>query len=349
MNLNNASFRQIKKVIYIAAFLLPPVFVFYFVCQFGVTIPYLDQWELVPLFEKMHNHTLSLSDLWTQHNEHRILFPQMIMLFLAHLSNWNIVFELYANLVLATLTFLFLSSILSNTLNTVSPWLKFFTSLMVFSMAQYENWMWGWQIQIFLSVLGTIIAVWAVNKWPGKWNGMIIAISAAILSSYSFNAGLMTWPAVIIVLLLQKKWKLKHVVIYILAFIATVLLYYYKYTKCSYHPPLLFFMSHPLIYIRYILEYLGASLGWNHSIRPFVTIISLFLISLAIFNIWRTDKQKMHELAPWLSFSLYAWLVACATGVGRSGFGWQQASSSRYTTISFFLPLSAGVLSWYLT
>jgi len=347
MDLNSKILMQMKKFIFSATIFLPPVFIFYFVYKFGITIPYFDQWELVPLLEKMHNHTLALADLWTQHNEHRILFPQIIMLFLASLSNWNIFLELCTNIMLATLTILFLLSILNNTLETVSPWLKIFTSLMVFSMVQYENWIWGWQIQIFLSVLGTVIAIWAVNKWPGKTIGLIIAISSAVVSSYSFNTGLLSWIAVLVMMLMQKKWKQKQVIIWILACVITILLYYYKYTKCSYHPPLLFFMSHPLIYIRYILEYLGASLGWNHSVRPLVTIISLFLISLAIFNLWRLDKQKLRDLAPWLSFSLYTCLAACATGVGRAGFGWEQASSSRYTTISFFLPLSAGVLLWH--
>jgi hypothetical protein len=346
MNLNNAILMKIKKVIFTVAIILPPVLILFFVYEFGITIPYMDQWELVPLLEKMHNHTLTFSDLWIQHNEHRIFFPHFIMLFLGNLSNWNIFLELCTNIVLATLTFVFLLSILRNTLEPVSPGLKIFTSLMVFSIVQYENWIWGWQIQIFLSVLGSVIAIWAVSKWQGKWKGLIIAIPAAIVSSYSFNSGLATWPAILVVLLLQNKCKLKHIIIFTFAFTATILLYYYKYTKCSQHPPVLFFMSHPLIYCRYVLEYLGASLGWNHSARPVITVILLFLISWAILNLWRLDKQKLRELAPWVSFSLYACMAAFATGVGRAGLGWEQASRSRYTTLSLFLPLSAGVLLW---
>lgn len=336
-----------KKVIVNAVIFLPLVLAFYFVYKFGVTVPYWDQWELVPLLEKMYNNTLTLADLWSQHNEHRILFPRILMLLLARLSGWNIFLELCTNMVLAAFTLLFLLSILCSTLEKTPSWLKFFISLMIFSMVQHENWVWGWQIQMFLSVLGSVIAIWAANKWQGKMNGLIIVISAAVLSSYSFNTGLLTWPAVLVVLLLQKKWKRKHIIILTLACIATVLLYYYKYKSVAYHPPILFFLDHPVIYIRYVLTYLGASLGWTYFYSLIITLIIFVLILLAIFNIWRFDRQKLCDLAPWLALVLYACMAACATGLGRAGFGWKQAFESRYTTISALLPISTAVLLCY--
>ena len=336
-----------KKAIVNTAIFLPLVPVIFFVYKFGITIPYWDQWELVPLLEKMHNNTLTLADLWSQHNEHRIIFPKILMLLLARLSNWNIFLELCTNIVLATFTLLFLLSMLRDTLKTVPLWLKIFTSLMVFSMVQYENWSWGWQIQISLAVLGSVVAIWAANKWQGKTIGLIIVISAAVLSSYSFNMGLLTWPVVLVVMLLQKKWRRKHIVILTVACIATVLLYYHKYTIPTHHPPILFFLAHPLIYIRYVLTYLGASLCWTYFSSFKTALIILSLISLAIFNIWRFDKQKLRDLAPWLALALYVCMAACATGLGRAGFGWKQAFSSRYTTISVFLPLSTVVLLCY--
>jgi hypothetical protein len=333
-----------KKTVVNVAILLPFFFVLFFVYKFGITIPYLDQWELVPLLEKMHNNTLTLADLWSQHNEHRIIFPQILMLILARFSNWNIFLELCANIALAAFTLLFLLSILRSTLEIVSPLLKIFTSLMVFSMAQYQNWSWGWQIQFFLSILGSVIAIWAANKWRGKANALIIIILAAVLSSYSFNTGLLTWPAVLVVMLLQKEWKRRHIIILTLACITTILLYYHNYTKPAYHPPILFFLDHPLVYTGYVLIYLGASLGWNCFSSFIMALIILAMTLLAMFNIWRFDRQKLRNLAPWLALALYACLAACATGLGRAGFGWQQALAGRYTTISMFLPLSSGVL-----
>jgi hypothetical protein len=336
-----------KKALIAIAIILPAVFTFYYVYRFGLTIPYYDQWAVVPLLEKMHNHTLTLADLWRQHNEHRLIFPKILMLFLARLSNWNIFLELCANMVIATFTFLLLLSILRSTSEITSFWLKMFISLMIFSMVQWENWSWGWQMQILLSVLGSVIAIWAANKWQGRAIGLTTVISGAVLSSYSFNTGLVTWPAVLVLMLLQKKWRRKHIMILLLACIVTILLYYYNYAKCPSHFFLFFFLEHPLLYARYVLTYLGASLSWTYSFAPITALVILALISMAIVNIWRFDKQKLRDLAPWLALALYACLAACITGVGRTANGWQQAFVSRYTTFSLFLPLSAAVLLWH--
>jgi MFS family permease len=333
-----------KKIAVNTAILLPPVFILFFVYKYGITVPYCDQWELVPLLEKMHNHTLALADLWNPHNGHRLLFPKILMLLLARWSNWNIFLELCTNIVLAIFIFLFLLSILRNTLQIIPSWLKIFISMVIFSMGQYENWSCGWQIQIFLSVLGSVIAIWAANKWQGKTIGLVIAISAAVLSSYSFNSGLVTWPAVLVVMLMQNKWKLKHIVILILACIATVLLYYYNYTTNNPElPSMLFFLSHPIIYIRYVLTYLGASIARSRSFAPILALILFALSLLAIFDIRRFDRQKLRDLAPWFALALYACMAACVTGLGRAGYGWQQASSSRYAMVSVLFPISAAV------
>jgi len=339
--------KQVEKIFACIAIILPPIFTICFVYKFGLTIPYWDQWELVPLLEKMHNHTLGLADLWSQHNEHRVIFPQILMVLLAYFSNWNIFLELCTSLILAILSLLFLFSILGNTSETKTPWLKIIISLLVFSMVQYENWIWGWQLQIFMSVLGTIIAMWAANKWQGKSLGMAIAILAAILASYSFGSGLATWPAIFVLLLIQKKWKLKHIIILITACIATVLLYYYNYTKSPSNTPISFFMEHPLSYIRYILTYLGSPLGQTGFTSLAMALILLILTSYAIFNIWRYDKQKLYDLAPWLGLAIYALLAACMTGLGRAGSGWHQALSSRYTTISVLFTISAVILVYH--
>jgi hypothetical protein len=341
------SSRQVEKSFVGLAIILPAAFTFYFIYKYGLRVPFWDQWETVLLLEKIHNNTFTLADLWMQHNEHRILFPKILMLLLARWSNWNIFLELCANIVLAAFILLFLLLILRDTLKTVPGWLKIFTSLMVFSMAQYENWSWGWQIQMFLSLLGSVMAIWAVNKWQGKALGLITAISTAVLSSYSFNTGLITWPVLFAVMLLQKKWKLKHIIILILAGIITVLLYYHNYTKCRSNLFIFLFLKHPLFYIRYVLTYLGTSLSFDYSYSFITALIILALILWSIFNIWRLDPQKLQDLAVWPALALYVCMAACITGIGRLDSGWQQAASSRYTSISFLLPLSAAVLLYY--
>lgn len=336
-----------RKIILNAILFLPFIYVCFFVYKYGCTIPHWDQWELVPFLEKMHNHTLSFLDIWKCHSEHRIFFPRLTMLLLARISNWNIALELCTNLILASATFLFLLSLLRNTLKTVPFSLNLITSLIVFSLVQEGNWLWGWQIQIFMSVLGSVIAVWAADRWPGKNIGLNFVILGSVLSSYSFNSGLITWPVMFFFFLVHKNWKWKHLIILIAACAATVFLYYFNYTKPPEHPETTYLLKHPFTYIRYVLTYLGASLSWKPSMSFAVAIILLLIVFSALFNLLRLDRQKFYTLLPWFALVLYSCMAACATGIGRSGFGYEQAFTSRYTTISLYLPLSAAILFPY--
>ncbi len=85
--------------------LAPLVFLLCVIFKYAVAVPYWDQWELVPLLEKMDAGGLTFHDLWAQHNEHRILFPKIIMLALARLTGWNTYYELTVNVVLALVLF----------------------------------------------------------------------------------------------------------------------------------------------------------------------------------------------------------------------------------------------------
>ncbi len=345
-NVSDPSAKFLKIIAEVIIF-LPFILICSFVYKLGVTIPYYDQWVFIPTLEKMHNHTLTFADIWANHSEHKIFFPKLIMLFLAYISNWNIALELGTNVVLGLLIFLFLISLLGNTLKTVPVWLKLFTAVMIFSTIQWQNWLWGWQIQIFMSVLGSVIAVWAGDRWQGKSTGLAVVISACVLSSYSFSSGLITWPVVFILFLLQRKWKLKHFSILIVSCIVTVVLFYINYHKPAAHPSLTFFLNHPIILVRYILTYLGSSLSWKPSISWIVAVITLCILSFSIFNIWRYKKESLYAVLPWLALALYSCMIACVTSLGRLGMGWEQASASRYTTISLFLPLSTMILFWY--
>lgn len=53
------------------------------IAVFAVNVPFLDQWELVELFRKYHEGQLGFADFFAQHNEHRLLFPRLVMFGLA--------------------------------------------------------------------------------------------------------------------------------------------------------------------------------------------------------------------------------------------------------------------------
>lgn len=338
---------NVKKIFFFIFILLPPFYIIYLITRYGIDIPYWDQWELIPLIKKVSMGELVFSDLWAQHNEHRIIFPKLIMLALAAITHWNIMVELYTNIILAGLSLLFLFLLLRQDVDHfILQWLSVVLSFLIFSPTQWENWIWGWQIQVFLEILASIIAVWAMSKWSGQLKGLIVAIMSAVIASYSFSNGLLVWVIVLILLIIQRETNWKHILLWMGACGITVFSYYYRYTKPPHHPSLLGFVNHPYKFLRYVLAYLGSPLGYGkENISIIISLLSFTVICIGAIYIKRSNKEEFKRLLKWLSLALCAFLSAIVTGIGRVGFGVEQGLSSRYITISNLFIISALVIT----
>jgi hypothetical protein len=331
----------IRRAISVVAFLVP-VILFYFIAQYGITAPYMDQWALVPLLQKLHSGDLTISDLLAQHNEHRIFFPRVVMLLLAYMTDWNINYELLANCIFAGFILFFLYLILRRTTGAGPGSLSAAVLLFfVFSPNQAQNWIWGWQIQIFMSVMGFVGAVWSITRWPGMLRGVILAAFFSIISCFSFNNGLLTFPIIGSLLALKRDRKITHVALWITISFLVFLGYYYGYSKPAHHPSFSYLFDHPLVYLGYVSAYLGFPLAFG---KQYIAIAlgAVIPVSLGLI-VWskRSDKELSEKMLPWAGIALYSILSALATGIGRAGFGIGQAMSSRYGTISGLLTISA--------
>jgi len=91
-------FRLSKRCGSILLFLvaiLPIAALFRLIGEYGVNVPYRDDWSLVPLFVKWNDHQLAFADLLRPHNEHRIFFPKLIYLAFAQITHWNVRAEMF--------------------------------------------------------------------------------------------------------------------------------------------------------------------------------------------------------------------------------------------------------------
>ena len=344
-----ASTIRIKKFFFSALILAAPFSIAYNIYCHGITVPFWDQWGgIVPLFEKGYAGTLTFSDIWAPHNEHRMFFPLIIMLTLGFLTDWGIIYELYLNMVFAGFTMFFLYLLLRKAGGSCSsPWFTVLLSFLIFSPVQSGNWLWGWQLAIFLSVLATVVSIWSVIQWPGQIKGLLFAIAAAVVATYSFNTGLLTWIAVGIPMIFKREWKKYHIALWTAAFLATLFFYYYDYPKSLKNPSsLLFVIDHLYDYVLYVLAYLGSPIAFGK--KEFSIAIGLFLtvvMTFCTFWIGQHKRESLGTLLPWLSLASYAVLSAAATGIGRLHYGVAQALSSRYTTISTLFLISVLVVS----
>src|SRR6516162_4277770 len=79
----------------VTGFALPVVLYFVFVSRYSVNVVVDDQFSDVALIGKAFSGHLQLGDLWAQHNEHRIFFPNLIVLALAYSTHLDVQTEEY--------------------------------------------------------------------------------------------------------------------------------------------------------------------------------------------------------------------------------------------------------------
>lgn len=327
------------------------MFVFY-----SVDYPYYDQWDFVPFLEKAFSHQLTWQDFWAQHNEHRLVFPRLLMLVLARLSHWNIYLELLANLILAGLTWLVLCAQAKSSSRNVhegaSVALYLMLTLLVFSLSQWQNWFFGWQLQEFMNVLAVVLTLIALT-WRGLPGlGVSVAACFALVASGSFASGILIWPIGLFLLVLQRRERGKYFRYELLAWAAlgsaVTWAYLKDYTTPSYHPPLASALAQPLNCALYILAYLGQPV-WN--LDPIISIV-LGLVGLLL---WSTSLSQLllsrvpiTTLSPWIGMALYAIGTACLTALGRVDNGLDQAMSSRYVTMANLLWIPVAVQFYWV-
>jgi len=58
---------SVRKTLWLIGTLIPPLLLLWLICRFHIDVPFADQWDLVPLFDKFYAGRLSFHDLFAQH------------------------------------------------------------------------------------------------------------------------------------------------------------------------------------------------------------------------------------------------------------------------------------------
>lgn len=324
---------------------LPALLILGLIRRFAVNVPYWDDWELVPLIVKLHQGSLTFYDFWMQHNEHRLIFPRLLMLGLVRWSGWNVVNEIYASWFLTLLTGLVLWRLATRTLPAahtgLATQLLLPFALLIFSPVQGENWLWGWQVSWFLVGFCVVLAIWALTCWAGQWLGLVIALLASIVATYSLASGQIIWLLGLFSLLVQWRiWRWRMIAIWGIAATLCIGAYFYAYHSPPGHPSVFFALQHPVLFVIYLLAYLGSPLGSWSGLPSLVSagygLAGLLGLGLALFWLWLSRSVSLAPIGVWVQIAAFSLLCATLTAIGRAGFGIEQALSSRYTTVALY-------------
>ncbi|MDJ0515042.1 MAG: hypothetical protein QNJ74_01875 [Trichodesmium sp. MO_231.B1] len=351
--LNN--YLLILHFIGIGLVILPAVVIGILIITYSVNIPYWDQWNLMPhLFIKISQNSLSWQDLIAQHNESRKLFPRLIFLGLAYLTNWDVRYEMLAIFLLACLVSLNIYRLNRLTVKfKIFPTLliAFLANILIFSAIQYDNWFWGIQLVVFMPIACITTAISVVYSRLNLRYKFLICMMLCIISTFSYSNGMIAWGIILPVLtlvpvksksdLLKQKWLFLG---WIAVFITNIIIYFYDYRKPEVSPSIIPAFQNPEQTLQFFLAFIGSPLGSGYQISPLIYSTFIGGVEIAIFFCLCLylikhiqDNSLLERMIGWITIGFYSIVSALITSVGRVGFGVETALSSKYTTFSIYL------------
>ncbi|QLL09612.1 hypothetical protein [Mycobacterium vicinigordonae] len=159
----------------------------------GSPSPLLDQWdgEGDNLYVPYLRDELTISHLFASHNEHQIVLFRLLALFHLELAGeWNPRLEMILGALIHVVVVTWLVALL---IPLISPQRRLLSACFiafVFALPiGYENLLWGFQDQIYFSLLfglATIAAFVVAEPFSLRWFG---GLTAAVLSYFSFATG----------------------------------------------------------------------------------------------------------------------------------------------------------------
>ena len=318
-------------------------------------IPYWDQWSAVYDYFRFRSGEITLTDLFSQSNEHRIFFPRLIMFADLALFGGRNAFNVLASdaFTLAHLV-LFLRMGRAVLAGSFAGWaLGAFIITAMLTGSQYENIYWGFQSQFVMVYLFASMSLAAAASLPPADRATPSAVAplaccvlSAIVATFCMANGLLVWPLVVLVALERRASRLALSVLLVAA-AASIAFYAHGYAAVAGHTPVTDALHRPRDAVSYGFTYLGAVVApqnfrWARSMG---VVLAVLLAVLAGRRIARRERLDRLDLFSW-GVVLFVLLSAVVTTLGRFEFGAIQALSPRYVTPDAVLWSATAVLAF---
>jgi hypothetical protein len=329
-------------------FTLVPLALFVMAVQYSAIIfPFWDHCEMIRYFAMLHDHTLRLSDLWAPHNHSRPLTLRTLVLLNGSLTGWDIRSE-YIYLIASVLAAFALQAVCLRRL--LGAWsskclsLVLLLSVISFSPAGHNNHWWSFMIQLDLTHLLVVAALFIVCFGPRSWANNILAAILCWLATYTLTNGLVAFAvaALLVQTTSSNIRRFDRFTAFWCANIAAVLAVYLPHLNESGGA------LRPLSQLEFSLAYLGSPLASllifpyrdmfeipSVTLRNALVGSAVLAVSVCVAFLLR-DQIRRARPAPllFLGFSLFALGSAILTSWGRANFdayGVANANASRYT------------------
>lgn len=331
------SFRLLRNRLAILSLLTLPIFIsIIYIIRYAVNVPYWDEWDLqTELIRKLYEGNLSFMDFFRQHNESRPFFPRFILLVIDSITRYNMRYEAIATFLLYCVSSFIIVFMYrhENKLNAVNILALVPVSWFYFNLSQMRNMLFGMFLLNALMFIGFLSAVNTIDKSKGLDRNFGFSLMAAVISTFSFSAGLTVWPVCLVQLILQKsKAKLYRLAIWVTTAAVILIIYLYEYHKPELMPSPFDFLGHPLQAALVFLSSFGLAIFRDPILSPIsgalllITIFCLFISS----KISSSSKIFLDEDIKWFSLLLFSVMTSTEIVITRTSLGLDNAIDIRY-------------------
>lgn len=309
-----------------------------FIHRFASNVPSWDDWDMVPTLTGVQPVTLEW--LWSQHNEHRVPVPRLLYLGLNWLTVVDFRTSMYFDLVaMAGLAAAMI--VVARRLRGRTSLTDVFLPLLLLHWGQAANLLWGWQLQFFISVVLSCIALLAITGsgtlLRPRTAALTVGACAVLLTLCGANGlGLVPmlalWPLALAYLPsqwtgLERRDRRALVLVSVAAFLLSAL-YFVGWQAVPYHPK-----SHSIHQsLKTAVQFLTIGFGpasrdlWPVSGYAVILTLVLTAFMLAVV-LWKQPGERARATGLLCFLGAQASL-ALGLSLGRDGF------ETRYVTLA---------------
>ncbi len=303
----------------------------YMRCPFG------DEWFVINSIANGQGPS-SWSWIFSQHNEHRIAFPRLLIwLDVAgfHGKNISLFAEIYLVLTLHWIAICYALEHFTEFSTALKRTLEGVFGFCIFHPNQSENLTWAFQIAFVVPFAAATIALLAIAFFRQVRRPWVTALSVAlapVFAGLNLVSGLLIGP-VVVCLAIVRRLPYRFVAIIAAIFSLSAAWYFWNFRspQAPYSPQ--YALADPKGIFVYVLTYFGAS--WTNILPHKERIAALLsLVCFAGLLIRSTRRRKEASEFEWFCIAECSLMVAVAvtTALGRLAFGVGQAYASRYQT-----------------
>jgi hypothetical protein len=301
---------------------------------FGSALPIHDQWdaEAAFLFKPWLENTLRWSDLFSPHNEHRIVLSRLLALGLLQANGqWDALLEMTMNAVLCGLIGLGIAAGLLKILGseyriavlaTVTLWLAL--------PYAHENTLWGFQSAFYFLLFFSFLAIWGLGFFRPYSRNWWLGVAGAVLACFSMASGFFAAGIVLLLeatRLLSKRRRLSEAAPTCLFAIAMVSLGLYLRVSFPPHEALTAASAGAW------LSVFAKSLAWPYCALPILFVVMYLPWAISLFLMVRKNGRLSQSWSEML-FIIGVWVVAQAAAIAYArGENGNNPIASRYMDI----------------